>query len=61
VHERANAALPTGSVDACLANGAGYALFLPTLVTGVLFIGLSAIVLWRFAVRREIPARTNEA
>jgi hypothetical protein len=41
--------------------GMGYALFVPTLVTGVLFIGLSAIVLWRFAMGRDVRGRTNEA
>jgi len=41
--------------------GIGFALFVPTLVTGVLFVGLSAIVLWRFAMRRHVRARTNDA
>jgi hypothetical protein len=40
--------------DAYGLAGVGYALFIPTLLTGTVFLVLSAIVIWRFTMRARM-------
>jgi hypothetical protein len=42
--------------DAYGLAGIGYALFIPTLLTGTAFLVLSAIVIWRLTMRERVRA-----